>query len=1178
MFEPREMRRQIFFTERRRARARRRPSLDVLEAYVLLSNLPPIDVTQTTDDGLGSTPNTLSWAIDKVNADTGDLTSDPDVIDFDVDGGSAQTINAEPLPEITNPVVIDGTSQPGYAGTPLIRISDASHQSTVANGFDFGPGADFSTIKGLIITYFDTGAAIDVSSAEFVTITGNDIGVLPAPLSLTRANAYGIELDSSDNTIGGTTAADANIIGGNYFPGIYITGFGSSSGDNLIEGNQIGMSSDSLGNQTGDGNAFNGVLIDDSPRNQIDNNLIEGNQPDGIRVVVDNNTQYAGIDNSFLGNSIWGNSGYTSGTPLNENPGIDLIDNGYTGPGSGAGSLFESAPVITSVAYSSDMTVVSGTYNSDVLNEPTVIQFFANGPTVFPDGYGFPIGGQTYLSEIDAMPVRYGTNTFVAEFGALPSGQNIVTATASATYPTLNTSEFSNAVQAAPLSPLAVTNTNSYGAGSLYAAIEYAETDSVSTVQTISFEIPNSDFNDANGVYEIEPLSDLPTFTTPIVIDGTSEPGYTGTPIIQLDGSITSGIGVWLAAGSAGSTIEALDITDWYEGIQIDSSDNQIVGNEIGLTVAGVLAPNTEGLWIDGSGNTVGGTTAATRNVISGNGNDGVFFDPNANFGGVSGSASGNLVEGDYIGTDATGSDPLGNGNGINLYDGATDNTIGGTATVAGNVISGNQYGVYLQSAGTSGNVVAGNDIGTDYTGMVAVGNVVAGVFVSSSDNTIGGTAAGAGNVISANGEAGEYFVPGVEIFGTGASDNVVSGNAIGTDMTGTAALGNHGDGVDIDFGASGNTIGGTAAGAGNTIEANANDGIEIDGQGINPTTSNVVEGNNIGTDLADAATLGNAYNGIEVDNGAESNTIGGTASGASNVISGNEYDGVMLDGTGTSGNVVVGNSITANASGTFGQFNYYGGVGINSSASGNAIGGTAAGAGNVIDDNLGEGVIVGDDNTDPTVQNKILGNSIHDNTGLGIDLGSEGVVTLDHSSPTTGIIAGAPNGDQNFPVLASAAFVPDVSDANGTLIVSGSLAADINKTYIIQVFANSAVDPSGYGQGQTLVGSFYVSTDGSGNVVFFKSLATANLMGEVISATATDPSGNTSEFAMDKIVATGAESTINIPIGGSAAATQTAVQQAVSELQSLPSGTSRPSVLLQVTSLSRARFGHRGD
>ena len=157
----------------------------------------------------------------------------------------------------------------------------------------------------------------------------------------------------------------------------------------------------------------------------------------------------------------------------------------------------------------------------------------------------------------------------------------------------------------------------------------------------------------------------------------------------------------------------------------------------------------------------------------------------------------------------------IANHDGVVIDTGASGNTIGGTAAGAGNVISGNaNAGVALVGTGTSGNVVAGNLIGADVTGSTALGNVMFGVvlYEGPSDNLIGGTTISARNVISGNGWSG------VDIYG--ANDNLVEGNFVGTDITGDVALGNNGSdpdpvsngGIAIFGGSAGNTIGGLTA------------------------------------------------------------------------------------------------------------------------------------------------------------------------------------------------------------------------------------------------------------------------------------------------------------------------------------------------------------------------------
>ncbi len=323
--------------------------------------------------------------------------------------------------------------------------------------------------------------------------------------------------------------------------------------------------------------------------------------------------------------------------------------------------------------------------------------------------------------------------------------------------------------------------------------------------------------------------------------------------------------------------------------------------------------------------NTIGGTTAAARNVISGNA---LGRRPHRRRG-----TTGNVVEGNYIGTDASGyAGPGQRRHGVDIFSGASGNTIGGTAAADRNVISGNGGdGVYISDSGTASNVVEGDYIGTDATGTLALPNDD-GVVIQNgaTDNTIGGTTAGARNVISGN------IRDGVDIVGSGPRATWSRATTSATTAGGAAALGNDASGVAIYAGASSNTIGGTAAGAGNIISGNVSDGVDISDPG---TTGNVVEGDFIGTDVDRHAALPNRPS-ASSSNGATDNTIGGTTAAARDVISGNSWDGVHIVGSGATGNVVEGDYIGTNASGTAALGNGASGVAIYAGASGNMIGG----------------------------------------------------------------------------------------------------------------------------------------------------------------------------------------------------------------------------------------------
>jgi hypothetical protein len=337
----------------------------------------------------------------------------------------------------------------------------------------------------------------------------------------------------------------------------------------------------------------------------------------------------------------------------------------------------------------------------------------------------------------------------------------------------------------------------------------------------------------------ISPTSALPTITDPVVIDATSQPGYAGSPLVEIDGS-GAGAADGLTIQASGCTVAGLVINRFTaDGILLENSgSNLIEGDFIGTDVTGTLGLGNSGSGIDlfnSPGNTIGGTTAGTRNVISGNKSFGIYVSD--------AGSNGNLILGNFIGTDVTGTQNLGNSsNGISVF-GAAGNTIGGTAVGAGNVISGNgAYGISFGpsgSVGASDNLVQGNLIGTDITGTTRLGNSIDGILINSmqsTDNTIGGTMAGAGNIISGNNEYGVNI--------SNASGNLVQGNFLGTNPTG-ANLGNLAGVVIAN--ASNNTIGGTAAGSANVIAFNTGAAVTVDTGTGNPILQNSIFANGQG-------------------------------------------------------------------------------------------------------------------------------------------------------------------------------------------------------------------------------------------------------------------------------------------------------------------------------------------
>ncbi|HSG27131.1 MAG TPA: hypothetical protein VLA34_01535, partial [Candidatus Krumholzibacterium sp.] len=353
--------------------------------------------------------------------------------------------------------------------------------------------------------------------------------------------------------------------------------------------------------------------------------------------------------------------------------------------------------------------------------------------------------------------------------------------------------------------------------------------------------------------------------------------------------------------------------------------------------------------------------------------------------------------------------------------------------------------------------------------------------------STIGGIDPAARNVISGNDSMAIYI---------GGDGNTVQGNLIGTDATGAFALGNSEGGIRIE--GTGNTVGGVTAAERNVISANGigssnhRYGIEIK----SPGSGNMVKGNYIGTDITGTVGMGN-YNGIALD-ASPGNIVGGSETGAGNVISGGQRVGLGIWWSGASGNIIKGNLIGTDATGTQPLGNLEEAIRIYG-APDNTIGGTEPGAGNVLAYTTGgSGITV---QAGAATGNEILGNSIHSNYDIGIELGFwDGVTANDSLDLDTG-----PNGLQNFPVLTSV--------LSAGALVEGSLHSAPLTTFRIELFSNTECDPAGYGEGETYLGYESVTTDASGDAVFMATLDQPAETGTYLTATATSTTGNTSEF-----------------------------------------------------------------
>ncbi len=705
----------------------------------------------------------------------------------------------------------------------------------------------------------------------------------------------------------------------------------------------------------------------------------------------------------------------------------------------------------------------------------------------------------------------------------------------------------------------------------------------------------------------------LPPVTSPVTINGASLPGFSPSTgvIVRVDGNTvnTGATGLVLDPGSDGSTVRGLEMVrlGGDAAIDINSDNNLVVGNYLGTTAqTGLItcpAPNSSscanlnGVHISGSGNTIGGTTSADRNVISNNVNSyGIAIVTNVT------APVNNTIKGNYIGTKPDGATAAGNYGGVYQYGfpEPTGTVIGGTTAGAGNVISGNPNNGVDISYGTA--TIQGNTIGLNAAGTAAVPNGSRGVVLSYvHDSVIGGATAAARNVISGNGGSG------LDVTGDGTTANVtIQGNYVGTSALGTAALPNGNNGialagtnnptitgnvaVGVDgwsaisytgctscvpaYGIAGtitnNVIGSDPTGttalgtwsyglylndtAGITVSGNLVGGTSSNGATFSTTTDLTFTNNKIGTDVTGELARANATYGVATNavtdstfsgnivsasgndamtfsnsetlvvsgnfvgtdddglqlipnggtgivfNSTDESLIGGSTPTERNIIGGNGNYGIYL-GADSERNTVTGNHIGVGSNGTTPLANGgvcgCPGVRVDPGADRNVIGDITTGRGNVIANSNTSGVEIYADRA------TVRGNSIKGNGLLGIDLGADGVTANDVDDPDVGA-----NRRQNFPVVATAA-----SNVSGTQ-VHGSLNSKPSTTYQLDFYGSPACDGSGNGEGSTYLGSKTVSTDPGGDVTFVANLGTVTGLGTWVTTTATDPSGRTSEFS----------------------------------------------------------------
>ena len=747
--------------------------------------------------------------------------------------------------------------QGNYIGTDV--SGDAKKLNNLGFGVRITSGSGDligGTSPGALNVITGNFGGINVIQVMNSTIQGNRIGIGKSDNSSVVGNSgIGVLITSSTGiTIGGTTDAVRNFIENNSTGVTLDDSSGSSILGDLIQNNiGIGISIISAndntigGTATGAGNVIvgnnTGVSITNGNRNSIFGNSITGNLGIGVAIA-------SGNSNPILNNTISGNG-----------LGIELSDDA---------NHLQNFPKLDSITTSPDgtSTRILGQLNSTP-NTTFTIQLFED--VQYPSGFG---QGMIF----DEVKVTTDAKTGIATIDvtvpiAIAKGPFPFVSATATNLTTADTSEFSPQITEISYTVTTVAdngNDSTPTPGSLRAAIlnaiANANASAMQGARMIDFKIPGQ------GPFTIAPPTPLPTITAPVNIDGTTQAGYDPnhpTPMIELSGHLVTSPNVvnGLTISSGNSTVKGLVIDSFTgAGIALITKDkNVIAGNYLGTDVTGTMPlPNGFGVTIiDVSSNTIGGTTDADRNLISGNGFDGVLIDTSQ------GMATDNVVEGNYIGTDVTGNVALANAlAGVAITAStipASNNTIGGTTPATRNVISGNSrpdgsgVGVQILGAGATGNLIEGNFIGLDVFGTHPLRNDTGVLINGAADNTIGGLTTrpgtGPGNVISS-------YVPsnstntgvGVAITGPGAMGNIVEGNLIGTDANGTRTLvaDQAGLGILISNTPGSNTVGGTIAMARNII-AGFKIGIEIFApqSPFNSPTGSTIAGNYIGTDVS---------------------------------------------------------------------------------------------------------------------------------------------------------------------------------------------------------------------------------------------------------------------------------------------------------------------------------------
>lgn len=1056
---------------------------------------PAAPTTYTVTSAADAGPGSLRQAILDANFNAG-----TDTIAFNIPGPTLQITPVTTLPDITDPVTLDATTQPGYAGKPVVELDGGGPLPPGTNGLVLRAGS--SVVRGLAIHRF-SGSGVLIEGAGHNAIEGNFLGTDKTGTAAASNQDSGVVIrDSHLNTVGGTAAAARNVISGNLQAGVAVRG--PSAFEQEYDSQAPAVTICDFCTVTmpiviTDEKYIEDVNVQISIAHTYDSDLIITLiAPDSTRIVLAR--QRGGSGDNFNGTLFddgaampIGNGTAPFGGSFRPEEPLSIL-NGRNLIGTWTLEVADVAGGDVGALFNWSMTTEAETLFGNVIE----------GNLIGTDVTGTIGIGNTKGVVIDQSPDNQVGGTVAGARNIIAGGQEQASG---------------HGVHITGWPALNALHNRVLG--------NYIGTDISGTIR-----LPNL----GNGV-EVQ-YADL------TVVGGTAAGARN------------------LISGNA------------QDGVNLSLSSYALVqGNYIGTDVTGTQELSRAGRYgvhveYTSSHDTIGGSVTAARNLLSGNGFSGARTDGN--------QGCCHAILGNYVGTDVTGTQGVPNGGHGILIDSPLVQ-VGGPGPGEGNLVSGNNEpgwaGIATHPAASSC-TIQGNIIGLDRTGTVPLGNS-RGLLVNGGPYDLyGGTNPGEGNVISGNESHGIWIADAMgnllpeQDFSNDTPKNVPdlttttstlsTQNVSSTDLlesvrvhvelshtfdadlimtliapTGARILlANRRGGSDDNFY---NTVFDDTAGtpiaqgvppfsgsfrpeeplaALGAIPTNGTWTLEItDVAGGDSgflfswsidfnycwtgraNYQGQILGNFVGTDPSGTTGLGNGGDGIFAES---SNSVQIGAPGGANVISGNAGRGISFNAPWCAGNVVQSNLIGLKPDGVTPLGN--GSDGIAASGPVGLIGGIAPAYGNRIAWNAGAGVSVA--MSASLKQTTIRINSIHDNGGIGIDLEPPGVTLNDAGDTDSGA-----NLLQNFPTVTNM-----VPSAMNSLLVSGTLASVPSRKYTIDIYGTPQADASGYGEGRTWLGSSTITTDGAGNGLW--TILTQNGSIGLVSATATDLAGNTSEFS----------------------------------------------------------------